>query len=135
MSEDSNYSDDGGVSDIDDLDDDLAFESETHDSYNMGKPDTIFAVEEIYDKYHNQLKKTRPILDRFEYTKILGIRAQQIANGATPLVSTESLTDIIDIVKKEYVECKIPLFIKRNLSNGESEYWRIEDFSNYMAFI
>ena len=45
-----------------------------------------------------------------------------IANGSPALVDTENLTDIIDIVKKEYAECKIPPLIKRTISDGESEY-------------
>ena len=75
------------------------------------------------------------MLDKFEYTKLLGVRAQMIAGGSPPLVDTSSLTDIVDIVKKEYTECKIPLFIKRTLTNGDTEYWRIEDFSNYKSYI
>ena len=137
MSDNDDFSDigsDGMNSDFEG-DEETLFESETHDSYNMETQDTILSVESIYDKYHNQVKKTKPLLDKFEYTKLLGIRAQMIANGSPALVDTTNLTDIIDIVKKEYIECKIPLFVKRTISNGESEYWRIEDFSNYRTFI
>jgi len=131
-SEGEDYSiDDGEIID----DEETLFESETHDSYNMETQNSIFSLESVYDKYHSQEKKTKPLLDKFEYTKLLGIRAQMIANGCPALIDTTGLTDIMDIVKKEYIECKIPLFVERKLSNGESEYWRIEDFSNYRSYI
>ncbi len=131
-SEGEDYSiDDGEIID----DEETLFESETHDSYNMETQNTILSVESVYDKYHSQEKKTKPLLDKFEYTKLLGIRAQMLANGCPALIDTTDLTDIMDIVKKEYRECKIPLFVERKLSNGESEYWRIEDFSNYRSYI
>lgn len=131
-SEGEDYSiDDGEIID----DEETLFESETHDSYNMETQNTILSVESVYDKYHSQEKKTKPLLDKFEYTKLLGIRAQMLANGCPALIDTTDLTDIMDIVKKEYRECKIPLFVERKLSNGEAEYWRIEDFSNYRSYI
>lgn len=135
MSDNEDFSDIGSDVGSEEYDDDTLFESETHESYNMETQDSILSVESIYDKYHNQVKKTKPLLDKFEYTKLIGIRAQMIANGSPPLVNTENITDIIDIVKKEYSECKIPLFVRRSLSNGEFEYWRIEDFSNYKSYI
>ena len=135
MSDNDDYSDIGSDGGSEEYDEDTMFESETHESYNMETQDSNLSVESIYDKYHNQVKKTKPLLDKFEYTKLIGIRAQMIANGSPALVNTENITDIIDIVKKEYVECKIPLFVRRSLSNGEFEYWRVEDFSNYKSYI
>lgn len=127
---------DYSIDDVEIIDDEeTLFESETHDSYNMETQNSILSLESVYDKYHSQEKKTRPLLDKFEYTKLLGIRAQMIANGCPALIDTTDLTDIMDIVKKEYIECKIPLFVERKLCNGESEYWRIEDFSNYRSYI
>ena len=65
---------------------------------------------------------------KYEKTRILGIRAKQINNGAKPLVTFN--TQIIDgylIALKELEEKKIPIIIRRPIPNGASEYWHLKD--------
>ena len=76
----------------------------------------------------DDLHKTIPILTKYEKTRILGIRAKQINNGAKPLVTIN--TQIIDgylIALKELEEKKIQIIIRRPIPNGASEYWRLKD--------
>ena len=76
----------------------------------------------------DDLHKTIPILTKYEKTRILGIRAKQINNGAKPLVTFN--TQIIDgylIALKELEEKKIPIIIRRPIPNGASEYWHLKD--------
>jgi DNA-directed RNA polymerase I, II, and III subunit RPABC2 len=76
----------------------------------------------------DDLHKTIPILTKYEKTRILGIRAKQINNGAKPMVTIN--TQIIDgylIALKELEEKKIPVIIRRPIPNGASEYWRLKD--------
>jgi DNA-directed RNA polymerase subunit K/omega len=71
--------------------------------------------------------KTKPIMTKYEKTKILGLRAEMIASGAKPLVNyPKHLTRAIDIVRIELEEHKIPFIIKRTTSTGV-DYWKIED--------
>ena len=78
----------------------------------------------IIDENH----RTVPILSKYERTRILGLRSRQINSGAPPFVNVEE--NIIDgyvIAQRELQEKKIPFIIKRPISNGKFEYWRLED--------
>lgn len=76
----------------------------------------------------DNLHKTIPILTKYEKTKILGLRAKQLNNGAVPYVKLNS--NVIDgylIALKELEEKKIPFIIRRPLPSGASEYWYLQD--------
>ena len=74
-----------------------------------------------------KLNKSRPILTKYERTKIIGIRAQQIAGGAEPLIKVPpGLHDVIVIAERELKEKKTPFIVKRTINNN-FEYWKIED--------
>jgi DNA-directed RNA polymerase I, II, and III subunit RPABC2 len=74
------------------------------------------------------LHKTLPMLTKYEKTRILGQRAKQINNGATPFIKVpEGIIDGYLIALKELEEKKIPFIIRRPLPNRGSEYWHIED--------
>ena len=76
-------------------------------------------------------KKTRPYITKFEKVKIIGTRAAQIENGNSPLVIVpNNITSSLEIASLEYSNKKIPLLIRRYLSNGSYEDWRISDFVN-----
>ena len=71
---------------------------------------------------------TMPYYSKYEYTVLLGMRAQQLAEGARPLVELDGLvqsspTFVWDLAKKEILEQKLPYIIHRRLPNGISEYW------------
>ena len=57
-------------------------------------------------------------ITKFEMTKLLGIRAEQLSKGAIPKVDTTGLVDPLKIAFKEIEEGVIPLKIKRTLPNG-----------------
>ncbi len=74
------------------------------------------------------LHRTLPFLTKYERARILGERARQINEGATPFVKVE--TGIIDgylIAEEELLQRRIPFIIQRPLSNGASEFWRVAD--------
>lgn len=77
---------------------------------------------------------TLPHYSKYEYTTLLGIRAQQIADGATPLVTLEGLQTshpqfIWKLAEKEIHERKVPFIVHRRLPNGVSEYWSATELS------
>ena len=76
----------------------------------------------------DNLHKTLPILTKYEKTRILGQRAKQINDGATPFIKVpEGIIDGYLIAIKELEEKRIPFIIRRPLPNRGSEYWHIED--------
>ena len=79
----------------------------------------------IIDPFHT----TIPILTRYEFAKVIGLRAKQLNHGATPFIDNLD-PDIIDgytIAMKEFELKKIPFIIKRPLPNGINEYWNVKD--------
>ena len=152
-----------------------AFESdEEEESINNGEKITEHMRQNILDKYHpesnvisreeiyklcevtrnpeniiiDENHRTSPILTKYEKTKILGLRAKQINNGANPLVDLPSnLHDINEstiqqlqdkhfdgylVALEELKQKKIPIIIRRPLPNGVSEYWPLQELEVYM---
>jgi DNA-directed RNA polymerase subunit K/omega len=71
---------------------------------------------------------TLPLMTKYEYTRILGVRASQINNGAQIFVEIDdSVIDGYLIAREELKAKKIPFIIQRPLPNGKMEFWKIED--------
>jgi DNA-directed RNA polymerase I, II, and III subunit RPABC2 len=69
-----------------------------------------------------------PFLTVYERTKVLGTRANQIADGARPfIVVPDHLTDPLEIAKLELEQRRLPFIIKRPMPDGTFEYWRLSD--------
>ena len=79
--------------------------------------------------YHKNKKKnkTSPNLTKYERTRVLSERAQQISDGSKPLIANpERFTTAYEIALEELKKGSIPYIIKRPYSNGY-EYWKLED--------
>lgn len=75
---------------------------------------------------------TREFYTKYEYTALLATRAQQLAEGAKPLVSLEGLKQsdpmfVWNVAKREIEQRKLPFLIRRQLPNGKSEYWSTQE--------
>jgi DNA-directed RNA polymerase I, II, and III subunit RPABC2 len=73
-------------------------------------------------------KTTLPYYTKYEQVTLIGTRAQQLAEGAKPLVSLEGMMTsdprfVWNVAEKEIHEHKLPFIIHRRLPNGTSEYW------------
>jgi DNA-directed RNA polymerase subunit K/omega len=79
----------------------------------------------IIDSFH----KTMPFITKYEMTKVIGSRAQQIAAGGKPFIALEpNMIDSYLIALEEFKQQKIPFIIKRPLPNGKGcEYWKVKD--------
>lgn len=78
----------------------------------------------IIDPLHRSI----PFLTKYEKTRVIGYRAQQLNNGAKAYV--DIIGDIIDgyqIAFKELEQKKIPFILRRPIPGGGSEYWRLSD--------
>ena len=106
----------------DDLDDDLIEEGD--DDFK------VIDFTNIYENMANKKdKKTLPIMSKFEKARIIGVRAQQIADGAIPAVKVpDKMRSTIEIAKLELKERRIPLIIRRILAKNKYEDWRIDEF-------
>jgi DNA-directed RNA polymerase I, II, and III subunit RPABC2 len=83
----------------------------------------------IKDPLHRSL----PFLTKYEYTKILGVRATQIENGAAPMIPVDdTVHDAYLIAKEELLQKKTPIIIKRPIPNSIIEYWKLEDLEILM---
>jgi DNA-directed RNA polymerase subunit K/omega len=75
-----------------------------------------------------------PYYTKYEYTVVLGLRMQQLAEGAMPLASIDGMVTsdpvfLEEVAKKEIVEKKLPFIIIRSIPNGQSEYWSTSELS------
>ena len=76
----------------------------------------------------DDLHKTYPFITKYEYARVIGMRAKQLNNGADPFVKVDrGMIDGYTIALKEMEEKKIPFIIARPLPNGGREYWKLQD--------
>lgn len=82
----------------------------------------------ILKDYDLKKLSTRNIpITKYEKTRVLGIRASQIENGSTILISNpERFRNAYQIAEEEYNLKKIPFIIKRPYNN-DFEYFRLSD--------
>ena len=79
-------------------------------------------------------KTTLPYYTKYEYVTLLGTRAQQLAEGARPLIPldgmlTSSPTFVWKVAEKEIADKRLPFIIHRRIPNGMSEYWSASELS------
>jgi DNA-directed RNA polymerase I, II, and III subunit RPABC2 len=111
-------------------DNELEEEEEINDNEIIEEEDSfkIITYNNVLESIEKLPKKSIPMMTKFERARIKGVRLQQLANKAPPLVDTTGLTSDKEIVEKELLERKLPFIIKRVLPNGVAEYWKMEEF-------
>ena len=82
---------------------------------------------EILEDYEEMKKsyKTSPYLTKYEKTRVLGERANQIINGSSPFI-TDDIMNPYEIALRELQQKKIPFIIRRPYGNTV-EYWKLQD--------
>ena len=72
--------------------------------------------------------KSVPFLTQYERTKIIGMRANQLSQGARPYIDIpEYMTDVGEIARLELKERRLPFLVRRPMPDGSHEYWRLSD--------
>ena len=61
-------------------------------------------------------------LTRYELTQAIGVRAEELARGAPPLVEIEPEMNVFEIALKEYRAKRLPFQIARTMSDGKVVY-------------
>jgi DNA-directed RNA polymerase I, II, and III subunit RPABC2 len=83
---------------------------------------------DIMARYDPNKNKTKNVLSKYERTKIIGIRAEQLQRSAIPNVEFDPDNYVpLEIAKRELEERKIPFMVVRKLPNGVKEYWKLDD--------
>lgn len=77
-------------------------------------------------------RTTREYFTKYEYTALMATRAQQLADGAKPLVDLAGLktTDplfVWNVAKREIAMRKLPFLVRRQMPNGTSEFWSAQE--------
>lgn len=116
-------------SDYEEINDDEEYFSddnldESYDTFELEKNQNV----------ENNSKINIPIiynrLTKYERASILGVRTQQLSNGAKPLINiSKDITDIKLIAKMELEQNKIPLIISRPFPDGYKEKWKVSDLN------
>lgn len=75
---------------------------------------------------------TREYFTKYEYTALMATRAQQLADGAKPLVELTGLKTsdplfVWNVAKREIAMRKLPFLIRRQMPNGTSEFWSAQE--------
>ncbi len=69
-----------------------------------------------------------PFLNKYEITKIIGHRANEISQGARAYLNVPThITNPKEIARMELEQRRLPYIIKRPMPNGTYEYWRLSD--------
>jgi len=105
---------------------------EEEENHNFIKVNIENNIEDInvFNKNYESLKKkniTNIYLNKYEITKILSKRSEQLESGCIPLIENyEKYNNVYDIALEELQQKKIPFILKRFINN-KYEYWKLED--------
>ena len=76
----------------------------------------------------DDLHQTLPFMTKFEKTRIMGIRVNQLDNGADSLIDIpDTLIDSRIIAEMELNQKVLPYIISRPFPDGRQEFWNIQD--------
>lgn len=89
----------------------------------------IVSYEDIKKNYNPKNNISVPFLTIYEKTSILGLRKQQLTNGAKTYLdeNQNQYNDIETISNLELKEKKLPFIICRTFPNGLKEYFKLDD--------
>jgi DNA-directed RNA polymerase I, II, and III subunit RPABC2 len=71
---------------------------------------------------------SQPYFTKYEYTTLLAVRQQQLAEGALPMVSLEDFNTndpkfLQKVAEREILDRKLPYLFRRRLPDGSVEFW------------
>jgi DNA-directed RNA polymerase subunit K/omega len=82
----------------------------------------------VYQDYDISNNITKNKMTKYEYTKILGMRAQQITMGAEPLIEiSDDMKSAIEVAEEELRQRKTPYIVARKINSKKFDFWKVED--------
>jgi DNA-directed RNA polymerase subunit K len=125
----SDFSEDNDSDTEPESDTDTDTDSDTDPETDTEPGTDTFTIQEFVETNTNDTSSLQR-LTKYEYTDLLGTRAQQLILGAKPFINVDLLQcsqrNPIGIAREEIKKGKVPLKIKRTFINGYSEYYRIK---------
>ena len=86
-------------------------------------------ITQIYKNYDVTKNVSSQNMTKYEKALIIGQRAEQIANGAEPLIKVpDGVYNVVEIVREELAKKYTPFILKRRVGD-HYEYWKIEDLN------
>lgn len=76
---------------------------------------------EIIVKSENRI--TSSMLSIYEFIELISVRASQISNGSYVFTDVTGYSDPIEMAKKELIDNKCPLYVKRGIGMNRYELW------------
>jgi DNA-directed RNA polymerase subunit K/omega len=113
---DQNYDDD--EEDEDNLDDSNYHEDNIH--YTDNDLDNDSKIQYIVN---SEERITSNIITIYEITELIGVRSTQISQGSPIFTEVKNITNPIEMAKKEILDNKCPLYIKRHIGLDKYELW------------
>jgi len=112
--------------DPEDADDDENEEDNNHsyieDNINMNDTENDGDLKhEIIVKSENRI--TSNMLSIYEFIELISIRASQIENGSHVFTDVTGYSDPIEMAKKEVIDNRCPLYVKRGIGMNRYELW------------
>ena len=79
-------------------------------------------------------------MTKYELVKVLSARVQQLADGATSTLPAEHPVNpvygnLLDVAVAELEEGKLPMMLPRELPDGTTEMWRLDQLRLPKAFM
>lgn len=81
--------------------------------------------------------RSSPMMSKYEFNSVIGLRATMLSKGAIPLVDVTDLEiksnmELRSVAIRELNENKLPFIVERQLPGGKSEHWKVAslDLSN-----
>jgi DNA-directed RNA polymerase I, II, and III subunit RPABC2 len=92
----------------------------------------MFVSRESVAKQMEGPRQTLPYFTKYEYTALLAARAQQLAEGAPPLISLKGIATsdprfVWTVADREILERKLPFVLRRPLPHGKEEFWAVSE--------
>lgn len=102
--------------------------------FEIDKEDIIEDNDLVYIVPSNE-RITSEKLSEYEIAEIINVRAVNISNGGVIYTDIKNLSDPIEMAKKELIDRKCPLYVKRQIGTNEKGVIFIEKWSpNEMSF-
>lgn len=88
----------------------------------------VSPASEAADSYVPSLNETSPLMTRYERAKVLGLRTEQLARGAAPMLANwDAATPAAQLAREELRQRLTPFVVVRALPNGRKDFWKIGD--------
>ena len=122
MEDDEEY-----VSDTEFIDDIPEEEVDEDSEEEVEEGDNDIIVKDQLNRIPDTERTTYNHLTKYEKTRILTVRMEQLALGSPPIIDVITGMTVSEIAHKELDERKIPLRIRRKVKNNKFEEWKLNE--------